>query len=240
MPHAAQFTGRRNARPIGRSRRGSILILVVALVVLLALIGTAYLSSTQTDRYTSAQNTINTEADLQMQGLVAAVDGSVTGSLDGNTTTGTAYRPPSQDMPTYDGTYDANGNLLTTKTPGAAGDPPATGYVPATATSQDLFLATRVPQLSATTLQPAWVGGLSFPLFPKSDQTYSFDSPYVADTSVYLAGNKSTLEYTPTVYQAGDGTSQPGFLVEAPIGSKVYQTAGVTPAASTTGHLLHA
>jgi hypothetical protein len=57
---------RRLARTV---RRGSILILVVALVVLLALMGTAYLSSTQSERYTSQQTAVNTQVDLVLQGV---------------------------------------------------------------------------------------------------------------------------------------------------------------------------
>jgi hypothetical protein len=45
-------------------RRGSILILVIALLVMLALIGTAFISTTRIDRTAAAQGTANVETDL--------------------------------------------------------------------------------------------------------------------------------------------------------------------------------
>jgi Tfp pilus assembly protein PilX len=45
-------------------RRGSVLILCVVLIVVLALIGTAMLSRARMDRGTTVQNTNNTEVDL--------------------------------------------------------------------------------------------------------------------------------------------------------------------------------
>src|SRR5690349_21432786 len=57
-------------RKFRRARPGSILILVVALLVLLALIGTAFITTTGTDRVSSAQNVANTEADLLVQGVL--------------------------------------------------------------------------------------------------------------------------------------------------------------------------
>src|SRR5262245_40906837 len=53
-----------NARP------GSVLILVVALLVLMALIGTAWLSTAQIDRYATRQNTFNTQIELLVDGVV--------------------------------------------------------------------------------------------------------------------------------------------------------------------------
>src|SRR3954447_24228782 len=53
----------RNARP------GSVLILVVALLVLMALIGTAALTTNTIDRYATQQNAVNTEIDLLVEGV---------------------------------------------------------------------------------------------------------------------------------------------------------------------------
>lgn len=47
-----------------KARPGSVLILVVALLVLLALMGTAYMETTRVDRHSSVQNAFNTEIDL--------------------------------------------------------------------------------------------------------------------------------------------------------------------------------
>src|SRR5688572_29278987 len=55
----------RNARP------GSVLILVVALLVLMALIGTAWLSTARIDRYAVRQSAANTEIDLLVDGVVS-------------------------------------------------------------------------------------------------------------------------------------------------------------------------
>src|SRR6185295_11353058 len=49
-------------------RRGSVLILCVVLIVVLALIGTAMLSRARIDRGTTAQHTNNTEIDLLIEG----------------------------------------------------------------------------------------------------------------------------------------------------------------------------
>ena len=54
----------RNARP------GSVLILVVVLLVLLALMGTAFISTSRVDRYSSQQNSFNTEIDLLIDAVV--------------------------------------------------------------------------------------------------------------------------------------------------------------------------
>src|SRR4051794_33759698 len=56
----------RNAR---RSKRGSVLILVVALLVLMALIGTAWVSTARVDRAATIQTVNSTEADLLALGV---------------------------------------------------------------------------------------------------------------------------------------------------------------------------
>jgi DNA uptake protein ComE-like DNA-binding protein len=70
-------------RRFRRSRPGSVLILVVALLVLLALLGTAYINTAQTDRYSSAQNSFNTEIDLLVQGVEDITIGAVDSALFG-------------------------------------------------------------------------------------------------------------------------------------------------------------
>jgi hypothetical protein len=74
-------------RRFRRSRPGSVLILVVALLVLLALLGTAYINTTQTDRYSSAQNEFNTEIDLLLQGVENMTRAATVNALFGSTTT---------------------------------------------------------------------------------------------------------------------------------------------------------
>ena len=57
------------ASPWGR-KRGSVLILVVALLVLMALIGTAWISTARVDRTAAIQNVNNTQIDLFVDGVV--------------------------------------------------------------------------------------------------------------------------------------------------------------------------
>src|SRR5438552_15598651 len=51
------------------ARPGSVLIMVVALLVLLALIGTAWMSTVRIERYASNQHIANTEIDLLVEGV---------------------------------------------------------------------------------------------------------------------------------------------------------------------------
>jgi hypothetical protein len=194
------------ARQPGRRRRGSILILVVALVVLLALMGTAYLSSTQVERYTSAQSTVNTEADLQMQGLMNALDASVNGGLYGNTTSGSTYRPPAQEMPTYDGsglyTLDANGNLALASTAPAAGNAaygPPTGYNIYDSPATDTFLGSRVPTTDTSGLIN-W-GQTSFSPFINSAAGYVVGAPAYPDAVTPGTTSTPTAVPLPTAYK---------------------------------------
>ncbi len=53
-----------------QARPGSVLIVVVALLVLMALMGTAYITSARVDRYSAQQNSFNTEIDLLLQAVV--------------------------------------------------------------------------------------------------------------------------------------------------------------------------
>src|SRR5688500_12360000 len=53
-----------------RSRYGSVLILVVALLVLMALIGTAWISTARVDRAAAVQHGSNTQIELLMDGVV--------------------------------------------------------------------------------------------------------------------------------------------------------------------------
>lgn len=58
------------ARRLRTARPGSVLILVVALLVLMALIGTAWLTTARTDRYASQQNSSNVKLDMLVQSAV--------------------------------------------------------------------------------------------------------------------------------------------------------------------------
>ena len=64
-----------------RRRRGSVLILVVALLVLMALLGTAYISTTRVDRAASAQHEKNVQVDLLVDGVVNQVASAIQSDL---------------------------------------------------------------------------------------------------------------------------------------------------------------
>jgi hypothetical protein len=87
----------RNARP------GSVLILVVALLVLMALIGTAWLSTARTDRHSAAQNSHNTQVELMVDGVVNMVKGGLVGDL----VSGGQARPALSADATGYGHYDS-------------------------------------------------------------------------------------------------------------------------------------
>src|SRR3954468_15660727 len=65
-----QPTRRTGGRKARRSKRGSVLILIVALLVLMALIGTAWISSARVDRAATIQHASNTEIELLVDGVV--------------------------------------------------------------------------------------------------------------------------------------------------------------------------
>lgn len=84
---------------IAGRRTGSALIIVIVLLVLLALIGTAYVTTSHGDRVTSIQNLANTQADLDLKGAMNLVKSSLVSQLFDyqlNAATGTfpgVYRP---------------------------------------------------------------------------------------------------------------------------------------------------
>src|SRR5882672_2026824 len=66
-------------------KTGSIMIMVVALLVLMALIGTAYIATARIDRGSAVQSSNNVQIDLLVQGVLNLCKTSVTGNLfDGN------------------------------------------------------------------------------------------------------------------------------------------------------------
>src|SRR5687767_6826646 len=65
------------ARRSGRRRDGSVLILVVALLVLMALIGTAWISTARIDRAATVQHGSNTQIDLLVDGVVQQTMGGM-------------------------------------------------------------------------------------------------------------------------------------------------------------------
>jgi DNA uptake protein ComE-like DNA-binding protein len=173
--------------PGRRHRRASVLILVVALLVLMALIGTAYISSTRIERYTSNQNASNTQADLLFQGLVKIVSSTLSGNLYGTATTSSQYRPPASfvqlvsNYGNYTNTFNEYTNAFS-----------------------DLFLADRIPSLNVGA--PVWAS-VSWPLFPPTGATYAFDLPNGIGANTQI--NIGTVDIK-SHYLAYPGTIQVG------------------------------
>src|SRR4051812_23150687 len=71
--------------PRRNRKSGSIMIMVVALLVLMALIGTAYIATARIDRGSAVQNADNVQVDLLVQSVLTMCKSSVSGDLfDGN------------------------------------------------------------------------------------------------------------------------------------------------------------
>ena len=89
----------------GRSlhRRGYALILAVMLLVLMALVGIAFLTTTRNDRYASHQHTASAQADLLLDGVVTLVETALVDDLFDGTTDAAAFRRPGMTYEHVDG-----------------------------------------------------------------------------------------------------------------------------------------
>ncbi|MBV8782512.1 MAG: hypothetical protein JO353_14035, partial [Phycisphaerae bacterium] len=203
-----------------RMRSGSVLILVVALLVLMALIGTAFLSTTRNDRYATVQNTNNTETDLLLAGLKniakSVIVGSnfdpsqlSSGSLDANT-----FKP-------------ANGLLYHNWTAPDLyhqyTDDPNIGSI-----ANDAWLSPRTPsavvQTGGNTYIPVWPC-ISEPLIGNL-----FESPFVQNSAGVLLSNvaptyntRMTVDYVPETTN-NPVTNQPNGRNTATQGSQLTPT----------------
>lgn len=225
------------------ARAGSVLILVIALLVLLALMGTAYISTARTERYSSQQHVTNSEAAQLLNGLMNSVAESVADGTYGSSI-GTAgaprqYRPASQEMPApatnalfsyvnWDGFAGSSSGALTV---GPAG----------TVISPDLFLADRIPTLTDTLTNtnavyniPVTWGGLSWPLFTDGNGNYVFDSPFENGTTevpvnTFLGTNRALIRCYPAS-KVENGVTYPGLLLYVP-GGQLYEQGSAAPIA---------
>src|SRR4051812_12733010 len=84
-----------------RARPGSVLIMVVSLLVLLALIGTAAMSTSRLDRVSSAQHVKNMQIDLLAESVKEMVLGLFTEDMAGNTVD-SAISDPDQGLTNKD------------------------------------------------------------------------------------------------------------------------------------------
>lgn len=89
------MTQNRNTTRSHRRRRGSVLILVVALIVLLALIGTGLIVTARSDVYAARQNSYNTQVDMLIDGVMNVSEQKLVDAISVPNATGTAvqFRP---------------------------------------------------------------------------------------------------------------------------------------------------
>ena len=174
-----------------RRRSGSVLILVIALLVLLALMGTAFISTSRNERGTAVQNVSNTEADLLLASMKAAVESTVAGDRFGFAIGGSAFAPASPLFTPSNNTF-ANWDSGETKT----------------------WLADRTPEQRNLTIGYAGdslVGwkAISFPVIGSSGT--AFESPYPSTTPGFLARYQTQSPWnSATSYLIGQTVSYTG------------------------------
>ena len=185
--HPAVFVLDRVQRRFARSRPGSVLILTVVLVVLLALLGTALLSTTRTDRYTASWNQANTQIDMLVEGVKemskSAIRGGLYGAYNGGTTsfyrppTDSSYVPPSTVTAQVYRPYDA----VSTTNSGTVYD-------------NDAWLSPRLPEVSAAGSAYA----VYWPAIGEWLAGSGFDSPFAIDGGSQIGGVDITHKTTYT------------------------------------------
>jgi hypothetical protein len=147
----ARRLNRAKAR-VRRARPASMLIFVVVLLVLMALIGTAFISTARVERYAATQNTYNTQVDLFSQGMLNLAQGAMLRKLNGNTG---VFRQASS---------------ATATTPGV--------YYPWESSISDLYLADRAPGPLFVSV-PANVGQGQVPLSYTAGVSFPGNNPAV-------------------------------------------------------------
>ena len=167
-------------------RAGSVLILVIALLVLMAIIGTTFLSSSRVDRYTTVQNTDNTEIALLVEGVKNMAKATIVGALFDPSQTNTTFQPGNGTLaftsPFHNWTIPELYHQFT--------DDPSIGTW-----SGDLWLSPRVPvavqQIGSQTINyiPEWPS-IGYPLVGNK-----FESPFVQDAA-NLGVNLGTTSLT--------------------------------------------
>jgi hypothetical protein len=92
---------RKHPRTSGQKRPGSVMIMVVALLVLLALMGTAWIASVRYDRSSSAQSVTNNQIDTVAQGVADMLSDAINAGVWGHdelTGANSFYRPRSDNL----------------------------------------------------------------------------------------------------------------------------------------------
>ncbi|CAN5538335.1 hypothetical protein BH09PLA1_BH09PLA1_07980 [soil metagenome] len=217
IPVVQRFLGRASQR-IRRSRPGSILILVVALLVLVAIIGTAALSTNTIDRYATGQNNFNTQVDLIVEGLKNMAKSVLVADIKDSSAGPAYYRPAEGLAKTYDH-WDMPLMIYPFTDPSDATIHPPTGADPYAVqlmqAANDAWLSPRYPELLNphldSTFVPSNTGtlilGTNPPVWdcigaplenangiPPAGQKL-FDSPGVFTDTGVLAGNTVSRSY---------------------------------------------
>ncbi len=192
-----------------RARPGSVLILVVALLVLMALIGTAYMSTAQIDRYSAQQNAFNTEIDLLVQGVINMVDGRLVDDLYNATLTAslpaqTRFRGggTSSTYNAYTGTGSAYNSVSNSSTPP---QPWLGDRAPLTPSMQ---------MVPAQNTAPTAIGGGNAPLWafisaPPTGTSWTFEAPVSFSGGVYQSATQynTRTNLQPTTIQVASGNT---------------------------------
>lgn len=166
-----------------RARPGSVLILVVVLVVLLALLGTATLSTTQGDRWIATQNSANTQVDLIVQGVIEMAKATIIGDLFGTQNNTTLFRPADRVDSTSD--YDDVDFPDLTRPPTAM------------PIQNDSWLSHRAPNVYSVN------GNVPAPMWPSLGRLQGiskFDTPVTTTARAPIGGLSLADLQIPTIY----------------------------------------
>lgn len=186
---------------IRRWRRASVLILVVALLALLALIGTAFLSTARMDRYSARQATNNIQIDMLLEGASNMPRGFIGGALFDATTGG--YRPALDSARESGVGANTYGNWTYAGTGADAGKP-----------RNSAWLADRVPvelsDANANTSTIAWKN-ISWNLMLLRNEPGALNQYDVPNSETPIArGTREQIYLAPTAITIGS-TAYPAF-----------------------------
>ncbi|MGN6507780.1 MAG: hypothetical protein ACTHM6_19645, partial [Tepidisphaeraceae bacterium] len=177
------------SRTAARDRRGSILIFVVGILLLLAIIATAFLGTSRSDRTSTQQNANNTQVDLLLEGVVNAAKGKIIG-----------------DESVPGGTLTENYDAITYGSSTAAGVTTDDWLASRIPTTVDQFGAFAGTSLNSGT-NPAWWTSVSSPVLGNA----TFTTPYVPASLTQLSYSTHN-QVLPTFVSIG-GESYPAFRV---------------------------
>ena len=175
----------RAARFINR-RRGSVLILCVVLIVVLALIGTAMLSGTRIDRFTSQQHSYNTQIDLLVEGAKQVAKSELVADLYDRTVNPPVYRPLVEQTATGAGTANIDGTKLYDHFDGYHIRLPGAGSIDF---AVDTWLASLLPQRGSPTSFVYWPAITA----PLASQGFEAPDRPLSSGSITISGGSLTL-----------------------------------------------